>query len=141
MDINDIPFLVLGAAASIRDDSIKTTDDMVKKGREIATATRSKVKTAAQDKKIEATLQELVNKGKKDQQDLVEAVGRKVRETLDSLGIVTKNDVARLEARLSEVENKLAGKKATAKKTTKKAAKKPASKAAAVKPAKKKSSR
>ncbi len=138
MDINDIPFLVLGAAASVRDDSIKTAEDMVKKGREIATATRSKVKSAAQDKKIEATLQELVKKGKKDQQDLVEAVGKKVRETLDSLGIVTKNDVARLEARLSAVEEKLSGKKAAARKTTKEAPKKASSGAAAQKTAKKK---
>ncbi len=137
MDINDIPFLVLGAAASVRDDSIKTAEDMIKKGREIATSTRSKVKTATQDKKIEATLQELINKGKKDQQDLVEAIGKRVRETLDSLGIVTKNDVERLEARLSAVEKKLFGEKAASKKP----AKKPASKAAARKPAKKKSAK
>ena len=90
MEMNDMPYLLLGALASVRDDSINTVDDMVKKG-------------------------------KKESEELVDSVGKVVKDTLDSLGIVTKSDIKSVEDRLAGLEKKLGTAKKPAKK---KAAKK-----------------
>jgi hypothetical protein len=88
-------------------------------------------------------MQELVKKGKKESAELVDAVGKVVKDTLDSLGIVTKSDIQGVETRLADLEKKLAPakKKASKKPAKKKAAKKPAKKKAAKKPAKKKAAK
>jgi len=130
MEMNDMPYLLLGALASVRDDSINTVDDMVKKGKELAEGGKAKVKESAQDKKLEATIQDLVKKGKKESEELVDSIGKVVKDTLDSLGIVTKSDIKSVEDRLSGLEKKLGTTKKPAKK---KAAKKPAKKKAAKK--------
>jgi len=137
MEMNDMPYLLLGALASVRDDSINTVDDMVKKGKELAEGGKAKVKESAQDKKLEATIQDLVKKGKKESEELVDAVGKVVKDTLDSLGIVTKSDIKSVEDRLAGLEKKLG----TTKPAKKKAAKKKAAKKAAKKPAKKKAAK
>jgi len=143
MELNDTPYLLLGALASVRDDSIKNVDDMITKGKELAEGGKAKVKETSQDKKLEATIQELVKKGKKESAELVEAIGGVVKDTLDSLGIVTKKDIKGVEDRLAALEKKLAPAKKPAKKKAakKKAAKKPAKKKAAKKPAKKKAAK
>lgn len=138
MELNDMPYLLLGALASVRDDSIKNVDDMIKKGKDLAEGGKAKVKETAQDKKLESTIQELVKRGKKESEELVDAIGSVVRDTLDSLGIVTKKDIKGVEDRLAVLEKKLApAKKPGRKPARKKAAKKPAKKKAAKKPAKK----
>jgi polyhydroxyalkanoate synthesis regulator phasin len=146
MELNDMPYLLLGALASVRDDSISSVDDMIAKGKELAETSKTKVKTTAQDRKLDATIQDLVKKGKKESEELVDAIGKVVKDTLDSLGIVTKTDIKGVEDRLAAVEKKLGGakpakKKAAKKPAKKKAARKPAKKKAAKKPAKKKAAR
>ena len=140
MEMNDMPYLLLGALASVRDDSINTVDDMVKKGKELAEGGKAKVKETAQDKKLEATIQDLVKKGKKESEELVDSIGKVVKDTLDSLGIVTKSDIKSVEDRLAGLEKKLGTTKKPAKKKAakKKAAKKPAKKKTAKKKAAKK---
>jgi len=140
MELNDMPFVLLGALASVRDDSIKTVDEMVAKGKEMAEGTKGKVRSAAEQRKLETTVQELVKKGKRESEDLVDAIGKVIKDTLDSLGIVTKSDIKGVENRLTSVERTLSGAKPAkkaAKKPARKAAKKKAAKKAAKKPAKK----
>ena len=120
MELNDMPYLLLGALASVRDENISTIDDMIDKGKELAEGTKTKVKTA-QDKNLEATIQDLVKKGKKESEELVDAIGKVIKDTLDSLGIVTKNDIKGVEVRLAAVEKKLGGGKPAKKKAAKKA--------------------
>lgn len=136
MEINEMPYLLLGALASVRDDSISTVDDMVVKGKELAEGTRSKAKATVQDKKLEATVKELVKKGKQESSDLVDAVGKVVKDTLDSLGVVTKSDIKAVEKRLDTLEKKISPAP-----SARKAAKKPAKKAAAKKAAAKKATK
>ena len=138
MEVNDMPFLLLGALASVRDDSIKTVDDMVKKGKDLAEGTKSKAKSAAGDRKLEATVQELVKKGKKESEELVNAISKVIKDTLDALGIVTKSDIKDIEKKLDALEKKISGKPAKKKAAKKKAAKK---KPAKKKPAKKKAAK
>ena len=136
MDLNDMPFLLLGALASIRDDDIKTVDDMLVKGKELAEGTRSKARSTVKDKKFDATIKELVKKGKQESADLVDLVGKAVKDTLDSLGVVTKSDIKAVEKRLDSIEKKLSAKAAGKPAAKKKAAGKPAAKKkAAGKPA------
>ena len=137
MDLNDMPYLLFGALASVKDESITSVDEMVAKGKDLATGTKSKARATVQDKKLDATVKELVKKGKQESADLVEAVGKAVKDTLDSLGVVTKSDIKNVEKRLDDLEKKLSAtpankptKKATAKK------KAPAKKKSAGKPAK-----
>jgi len=136
MELNDMPYLLLGALASVKDDSIRSVDDMIKKGRDLAEGTKSRTKSTAQQKKVDATIQELVKKGKKESEDLVNAISNVIKDTLSSLGIVTKADIKEVEKRLADIEARLAGAPAKkkgrpAKKTAKKkAAKKPGKKAA-----------
>lgn len=142
MDLNDMPYLLLGALASVKDESITSVDEMVAKGKDLATGTKSKARATVQDKKLDATVKELVKKGKQESADLVEAVGKAVKDTLDSLGVVTKSDIKNVEKRLDDLEKKLSAtpaKKPTKKAAAKKAAKKkaPAKKKSAGKPAKK----
>lgn len=135
--MNDMPYLLLGALASIRDDNIKTVDDMLVKGKELATGTKSKARSTVQDKKLDATIKELVKKGKQEGADIVDAVGKAVKDTLDSLGVVTKSDIKAVEKRLDSLEKKLSAKPARKPAAKKKAAakKKPAKKPAARKKA------
>lgn len=137
MELNDMPYLLLGALASVRDDSIKTVDQMIEKGKELAEGTKSKVKDSAQDKRLEETMQDLIKKGKKESEELVESISKVVKDTLDSLGIVTKSDIKDLEKKLNSLEKKLSTKKPA----KKKAARKPAKKKSKKKPAKKKAAR
>jgi polyhydroxyalkanoate synthesis regulator phasin len=134
MDLNDMPFLLLGALASAKDESVSSLDDMIAKGKGLAEGTKSKAKATVQDKKLDATVRELVKKGKEDSAELVDAVGKAVRDTLNSLGIVTKADIKNVEKRLDDLEKKISAEPAK-KPTPKKAAGK---KAAAKKPAAKK---
>ncbi|PKQ28362.1 MAG: hypothetical protein CVT63_03120 [Candidatus Anoxymicrobium japonicum] len=138
MELNDMPYLLLGALASVKDDSINSVDDMIKKGKVLAEGGKAKVKGTAQDRKLEATVQELVKKGKKESEELVDAIGKSVKDTLSSLGIVTKSDIKAVEDHLADLEKKLAPAKKAAKK------KAPAKKKAAAKkkaPAKKKAAK
>ena len=93
MDLNDMPFLLLGALASVKDESVASVDDMIAKGKGLADGTKSKAKATVQDKKLDTTVRELVKKGKEDSAELVDAVGKAVRDTLNTLGIVTKADI------------------------------------------------
>ncbi|MBU4193883.1 MAG: phasin family protein [Actinobacteria bacterium] len=137
MELSDMPYLLLGALASVRDDSVKTVDDMVGKGKELAEGTVSKAKGIAEDKRLETTIQELVKKGKKESEELVEAVSKVIKDTLDSLGIVTKSDIKEIDNKLTDLEKKITGKPAKKKARKKPARKKPAKKKARKKPAKK----
>lgn len=56
------------------------------------------------------SISELLAKGKKGQEELIQAIGGEVKRILSSAGIVTRHDLARIERRMEEIENILAGK-------------------------------
>lgn len=138
MEANDIPYLVIGALASLRGEPAKNIDDVIAKGKEIAEKTRSQAKKAAGDKKLDAQIEELIKKGKEQREELVESIGETVRDTLNSLGIVTKANIKEIDQRLAALEKKVSGKPAKKPAAKKSSSKKPAAKkAASRKPAKK----
>ncbi len=85
--------------------------------------------------KTEELVTHLVERSRKNTDRLLELVRKEVRDQIASLGLVTKDDLARLERKLGGAPaKKSAAKKSTAKRTAKKSpAKKSAKKAAAKK--------
>ncbi|MDD5447690.1 MAG: phasin family protein [Actinomycetota bacterium] len=138
MESNDIPYLVIGALASLRGESVKSVDDVIAKGKEIAEKTRSRAKKTAGDKKLDAQIEELIKKGKKQREELIKSIAATVKDTLNSLGIVTKTDIKEIDKRLAALEKKVTGKPSKKPAAKKPSSKKPAAKKAAPrKPAKK----
>jgi polyhydroxyalkanoate synthesis regulator phasin len=83
-------------------------------------------------KRAEEAIEELVDRSRKNSEAIVALVQSQIREQLGSLGIATKDDIRRLEAKISSVQKSAPAKKATA---TKAPAKKTAAKKAPVKKA------
>ncbi|MEZ5145002.1 MAG: phasin family protein [Acidimicrobiales bacterium] len=76
--------------------------------------------------------EDLVERSRKNNEKLLKAIDAEIRSRLSSVGVATKEDIARLERKI-EALSKATGAKTAAKKTTKKTAKKAAAKKAAAK--------
>jgi polyhydroxyalkanoate synthesis regulator phasin len=50
---------------------------------------------------------DLISKGQKGQEELIQSIGGEVKKILSSAGIVTRTDLARIERRIDEIENAL----------------------------------
>lgn len=101
MEPKDIPYLLLGAMSTVREETRKTVEDMVEKGKK--GSGRSAKGIAQADK----TVKDLVEKGKKDREDLLNSIGKEVTRILDGMGAITKNDIRSLERKLARIEKKL----------------------------------
>ena len=75
-----------------------------------------------QQSRAQKAVDEIVERSRKNTEDLMKVVRREVRSQLGTLGIATKDDIARLEAKINRV-SRASAKKGTAKKaaTAKKA--------------------
>lgn len=101
MEPKDVPYLLLGAMSTIREETRKTVDDLVEKGK---TGTGKSAKGITQADK---TVRDLVEKGRKEREDLLSAIGKEVTRILDNMGAITKNDIRALEKKLSNIEKKI----------------------------------
>jgi len=97
----DVPYLLLGAMSTIREETKKAVDDMVEKGK--GGGGKSAKGIAQADKAV----RDLVEKGKKEREDLLNAIGKEVTRILDNMGAITKNDIRALEKKLANIEKKL----------------------------------
>jgi DNA-binding protein HU-beta len=138
-DVSELPYLVLGAVAAVREDSMKLAKDLVDKGKGLAPAAKGKAMDGAKAKdaliakaKDSAKAKDaLVAKGTQRSDEVTDAVVKSVQKLLSQMGLGTKSDVESLEKRLATLEKK--ADKPAAKKPARKAAKKPAKKPAAKK--------
>lgn len=101
MEPKDIPYLLLGAMSTIREETKKTVEELVEKGK-TGSGKGSKGITQA-DKAV----RDLVEKGRKEREDLLNAIGKEVTRILDNMGAITKNDIRALEKKLANIEKKL----------------------------------
>lgn len=101
MEPKDVPYLLLGAMSTIRVETRKTVDELVDKGK---TGTGKSAKGIAQADK---TVRDLVEKGRKEREDLLNAIGKEITRILDNMGAITKNDIRALEKKLSNIEKKI----------------------------------
>jgi polyhydroxyalkanoate synthesis regulator phasin len=116
-------------------------------GAQFVALTRSQARARAKElvgqgqlaqEQVQGFVDELVEESRRRTDEMLDVVRREIQRQVKTLGIATKDDLARLESRI--VAAKPAKKSAKAakqvKKSTKKAAKKPAKKRAKQKPAK-----
>lgn len=101
MEPKDLPYLLLGAMSTIREETKKTVDELVEKGK---SGTGRGAKGVAQ---ADRAVKDLVERGRKEREELLTAIGKEVTKVLDSMGAVTKNDIRALEKKLASIERKL----------------------------------
>jgi polyhydroxyalkanoate synthesis regulator phasin len=101
LEPKDVPYLLLGAMSTIREETKKTVDDLVEKGK---SGSGKGAKGIAQADKA---VRDLVDKGQKQREDLLNAIGKEVTRILDNMGAITKNDIRNLEKKLNNIEKKI----------------------------------
>ena len=105
MNVTDIPYMMLGMAATLREKAQDMVEDMVEKGKGLAPSAKEKVK-----KRKEATEKATLGLKQKSLQktdELTEAVGDTVEKVLGQMGLITKSDINDLDKRLSSLERKI----------------------------------
>ncbi len=101
MEPKDLPYLLLGAMSTIREETKKTVDELVEKGK--SGAGRGAKGVAQADRAVK----DLVERGRREREELLTAIGKEVTKVLDTMGAVTKNDIRALEKKLASIERKL----------------------------------
>ena len=101
VDPKDVPYFLLGAMSTIREETKKTVDDLVEKGK--SGSSKSAKGLAQTDKAV----RDLVDKGRKEREDLLNAIGKEVNRVLDNIGADTKNAIRSLEKKLANIEKKV----------------------------------
>lgn len=101
MEPKDVPYLLLGAMSTLREEMKKTVDDLVLKGKS------GSGKRAKGINQADKTVRDLVDKGKREREDLLSAIGKEVTRVLDNMGAITKNDIRALEKKLAIIEKKV----------------------------------
>ena len=105
INVTDIPYMMLGMAATLREKTQEMMEGMVEKGKGLAPSAKEKVK-----KKKEATEKATLGLKQKSLQksdELTEAVGDTVEKVLGQMGLITKSDINDLDKRLSSLERKI----------------------------------
>ncbi|MDD5748108.1 MAG: phasin family protein [Actinomycetota bacterium] len=101
MEPKEIPYLLLGAMSTVREETRKTVEELVEKGKSGSGGSAKGIKQA--DKAVK----DLVEKGRKEREDLLNAIGKEVTRVLDNMGAVSKSDVRALEKKLANIEKKV----------------------------------
>lgn len=101
MEPKDVPYLLLGAMSAIREEMKKTVDELVEKGKS------GSGKGAKGISQADRAVRDLVDKGRKEREDLLGAIGKEVTRVLDNMGAITKNDIRALEKKLASIEKKV----------------------------------
>lgn len=101
MEPKDVPYLLLGTMSTIREEMKKTVEDLVTKGK------GGSGKGAKGIAQADKAVRELVDKGRREREDLLNAIGKEITRILDNMGAVTKTDIRALEKKLSNIEKKV----------------------------------
>lgn len=101
MEPKDVPYLLLGAMSTFREEMKKTVDELVEKGKS------GSGKGARSVTQADKTVRDLVDKGRKEREDLLSSIGKEVTRILDNMGAITKTDIRALEKKLASIEKKV----------------------------------
>jgi len=94
-DFSNIPYVLVGAAVAVQEETMKAADHLVDKGKSLTPEGRKKMAGARKG---------LVSKG----DDFSIVVARTVQRVLENAGIVTRGDLDKLDHRVDALEKKLA---------------------------------
>lgn len=84
----------IGLAMLTKEKTEKLIDDLVKKGE-------------LSRKEGDAMVKDLVKKSEAQREELENRIDAEVKKTLDKAGVATKKDIARLEKKIDNLENKI----------------------------------
>lgn len=97
MEIDDIPYLIIGAMVSAGEEAKKAVDDIVKRGKRGS-------------KEASSMVEDIIKKGKKQQEEASEKIGEEIRNVGNKLGLVTKKDIKDLELKIANLEKRISRK-------------------------------
>lgn len=111
MDMKEIEYLFEGLSNALGGLGGELYETLVSKGKkrmgQEAVEDTLQISELIKRTKEKQTIAEMISKGQKGQEELIQSIGSKVRKTLSSVGIVTKSDLARFERRIDEIEKAL----------------------------------
>ena len=108
MDMKDIQYFFDGLSSTLTELYGEIYQTLIEKGKKRlgkeATGDTPQISELIKRTREEHSIAELVAKGKEGQEELIRAIGGEVKRILSSLGIVTRNDLIRIEKRMDEIE-------------------------------------
>jgi polyhydroxyalkanoate synthesis regulator phasin len=111
MDVKEIQYLFEGLSNTLGELSAEVFDTLVAKGKKRMgqedVADSPQISELIRRTREKQTVAELISKGQKGQEELIQAIGGEVKKILSSAGIVTRSDLARVERRIDEIDNAL----------------------------------
>lgn len=111
MDVKEIQYLFEGLSETVGGLAAELYDTLVEKGKkrmgqEEAVDT-PQISELIKRTREQQTVAELVSRGQKGQEELIQSIGGEVKKILSSAGIVTKSDLGRVERRIDEIDRAL----------------------------------
>ncbi len=114
MDAKEIQYLLEGLSSTLTEFYGELREALVAKGKkkmgQEGAADSPQLSELIRRTRERHNLAELLVGGKPDEEELVQAVGARVKQILSSVGLVTRSDLARVERRMDEIEKALAEK-------------------------------
>jgi polyhydroxyalkanoate synthesis regulator phasin len=111
MDVKETKYLFEGLSETLGVLTAELYDTLVAKGRKRMgqedVADSPQVSELIKRTREKQTMSDLISKGQKGQEELIQSIGGEVKKILSSAGIVTRTDLARLERRIDEIERAL----------------------------------
>jgi polyhydroxyalkanoate synthesis regulator phasin len=112
MDVKEIQYLFEGISSVAGELSGELFDTLVAKGKKRMgqedIADSPQVSELIKRTREKQTVAELVSKGQKGQEELIQSIGGEVKRILSAAGIVTRSDLSRIERRIDEIDRALA---------------------------------
>lgn len=112
MDIKDIQYLIEGLSSTVGELSSELLGTLVEKGKkrlgQEGAVDSPQISELIRRSRENQTMAELVSRGQKGRDELIQSIGGEVKKILSSAGIVTKTDLARVERRIDEIDRVLA---------------------------------
>lgn len=112
MDIKEIQYLFEGLSSTVGDFSAELFGTLVEKGKkrlgQEGAVDSPQVSELIRRTREKQSMADLISRGQKGQEELIQSIGGEVKKILSSAGIVTKSDLARVERRIDEIDRALA---------------------------------
>jgi polyhydroxyalkanoate synthesis regulator phasin len=111
MDVKETKYLFEGLSTTLGTLYGELYDTLVAKGRKRMgqedIGDSPQVSELIKRTREQQSVADLISKGQKGQEELIQSIGGEVKKILSSAGIVTRTDLARIERRIDEIERAL----------------------------------
>jgi polyhydroxyalkanoate synthesis regulator phasin len=112
VDVKEIQYFFEGISNVVGELGGELYDTLVAKGKKRMgqedVADSPKVSELIRRTREKQSVAELVSRGQKGQEELIQSIGGEVKHILSAAGIVTRSDLSRIERRIDEIDRALA---------------------------------